>query len=271
MSVLRSLEREKDISVDLVVKAIEDALLIAYRRQEGPDTNARVELDRATGHVTVWAEERDEEGRLIREYDATPSGFGRIAASTAKQVILQRLRDAEDEITLGEFAGRESQIVSGVVQQGKDPRNLLDDLGRVEAILPPQDHVPTETYTHGERLRAWCRRSAGGTAALDHPRRAPIPLGAQALRARGLPEIADGTVEIAAIARKRATAPRWRSSPTSPASTRRARASDRLAAVSAMMNEAAWGEDRHCRLLGRPGAVRRERPVAGPGDARGSA
>src|SRR5690606_21683595 len=114
---------------------------------------ARVELDRATGHVTGWAEERDGEGRLIREYDATPSGFGRIAASTAKQVILQRLRDAEDEITLGEFAGRESQIVSGVVQQGKDPRNVLVDLGRVEAILPPQEQVPTETYTHGERLR----------------------------------------------------------------------------------------------------------------------
>ena len=234
MSVLRSLEREKDISVDLVVKAIEDALLIAYRRQEGPDTNARVELDRATGHVTVWAEERDEEGRLIREYDATPSGFGRIAASTAKQVILQRLRDAEDEITLGEFAGRESQIVSGVVQQGKDPRNVLVDLGRVEAILPPQEQVPTETYTHGERLRAYVvqvRRGHRGpsiTLSRTHPNLV------RKLFELEVPEIADGTVEIAAMRGKRATAPRWRSSPTSPASTRRARASDRLAAVSAM-------------------------------------
>lgn len=202
MSVLRSLEREKDISVDLVVKAIEDALLIAYRRQEGPDTNARVELDRATGHVTVWAEERDEEGRLIREYDATPSGFGRIAASTAKQVILQRLRDAEDEITLGEFAGRESQIVSGVVQQGKDPRNVLVDLGRVEAILPPQEQVPTETYTHGERLRAYVvqvRRGHRGpsiTLSRTHPNLV------RKLFELEVPEIADGTVEIAAIARE---------------------------------------------------------------------
>lgn len=155
MSVLRSLEREKDISVDLVVKAIEDALLIAYHRQEGTESSARVELDRTSGHVTVWAEESDDEGNVIREYDATPTGFGRIATSTAKQVILQRLRDAEDELTLGEFAGREFEVVSGIIQQGKDPRNVLVDLGRIEAILPPQEQVPGENYTHGERLRAY--------------------------------------------------------------------------------------------------------------------
>ena len=201
MSVLRSLEREKDISVDLVVKAIEDALLIAYRRQEGPDTNARVELDRATGHVTVWAEERDEEGRLIREYDATPSGFGRIAASTAKQVILQRLRDAEDEITLGEFAGR-SPRSSPVSSSRAGPRNVLVDLGRVEAILPPQEQVPTETYTHGERLRAYVvqvRRGHRGpsiTLSRTHPNLV------RKLFELEVPEIADGTVEIAAIARE---------------------------------------------------------------------
>jgi len=202
MSVLRSLEREKDISVDLVVKAIEDALLIAYRRQEGPDTNARVELDRATGHVTVWVEERDEEGQLVREYDATPSGFGRIAASTAKQVILQRLRDAEDEVTLGEFAGRESEIVSGIIQQGKDPRNVLVDLGRIEAILPPQEQVPTETYNHGERLRAYVvqvrkgHRGPSVTLSRTHPNLV------RKLFQLEVPEIADGTVEIAAIARE---------------------------------------------------------------------
>src|SRR5918999_2661444 len=96
MTALRSLESEKDISLDLVVKAIEDALLIAYHRTEGAAAHARVELDRSTGHVTVWAAETDEEGNALREYDDTPSGFGRIAATTAKQVILQRLRDAEE-------------------------------------------------------------------------------------------------------------------------------------------------------------------------------
>ncbi|WP_285757891.1 transcription termination factor NusA [Nocardiopsis ansamitocini] len=201
MSVLRSLEREKDISVDLVVKAIEDALLIAYHRQEGPDTPARVELS-PSGHVTVWAEERDEENQFVREYDATPSNFGRIATSTAKQVILQRLRDAEDELTLGEFAGREYEVVSGIIQQGKDPRNVLVDLGKIEAILPPQEQVPSETYTHGDRLRAYVvqvrkgHRGPSVTLSRTHPNLV------RKLFQLEVPEIADGTVEIAAIARE---------------------------------------------------------------------
>ncbi|MGI5118538.1 transcription termination factor NusA [Marinactinospora thermotolerans] len=202
MSVLRSLEREKDISVDLVVKAIEDALLIAYHRQEGTETKARVELDRSTGHVTVWATETDEEGEPVREYDATPSGFGRIATSTAKQVILQRLRDAEDELTLGEFAGREFEVVSGIIQQGKDPRNVLVDLGRIEAILPPQEQVPGESYNHGDRLRAYVvqvrkgHRGPSVTLSRTHPNLV------RKLFQLEVPEIADGTVEIAAIARE---------------------------------------------------------------------
>ncbi|MFB9799278.1 transcription termination factor NusA [Streptomonospora salina] len=202
MSVLRSLEREKDISVDLVVKAIEDALLIAYHRQEGSQVRARVELDRTSGHVTVWAAETDENGTRVGEYDATPTGFGRIATSTAKQVILQRLRDAEDELTLGEFAGRESEVVSGLIQQGKDPRNVLVDLGKVEAILPPQEQVPGETYGHGERLRAYVvqvrkgHRGPSVTLSRTHPHLV------RKLFELEVPEIADGTVEISAIARE---------------------------------------------------------------------
>src|SRR5919108_148612 len=104
MNVLRGLESEKDISMDLVIKAIEDALLVAYQRTEGAAPVARVALDRQSGHVTVWAAETGPDGEIIREYDDTPSGFGRIAATTARQVILQRLRDAEDELTFGEYA-----------------------------------------------------------------------------------------------------------------------------------------------------------------------
>ncbi|QBI55579.1 transcription termination factor NusA [Streptomonospora litoralis] len=202
MNVLRSLEREKDISADLVVKAIEDALLIAYHRQEGTEALARVELDRSSGHVTVWAAETDADGAVLREYDATPTGFGRIATSTAKQVILQRLRDAEDELTLGEFAGREYEIVSGLIQQGKDPRNVLVDLGKVEAILPPQEQVPGELYTHGERLRAYVvqvrkgHRGPSVTLSRTHPNLV------RKLFELEVPEIADGTVEISAIARE---------------------------------------------------------------------
>ncbi len=155
LSVLRSLESEKDISMDLAIKAIEDALLVAYHRSEGVAATARVEVDRGSGHVTVWAAETAEDGTVLREYDDTPSGFGRIAATTARQVILQRLRDAEDELTFGEYAGREGDIVAGVIQQGRDPRAVLVDLGKIEAVLPPSEQVPGERYAHGERLRCY--------------------------------------------------------------------------------------------------------------------
>ena len=118
LNVLRRLESEKDISMDLAIKAIEDALLRAYHSTPGAAPTARVAIDRGTGHVTVWASEPAEEGAEPREYDDTPDGFGRIAATTARQVILQRLRDAEDELTFGEYAGREGDIVAGVIQQG---------------------------------------------------------------------------------------------------------------------------------------------------------
>src|SRR4051794_21175703 len=135
MTALRSLESEKDISLELVVKAIEEALLIAYHRTEGAAVKARVELDRKSGHVTVWATEapaaageggdaQEASPAEPREYDDTPTNFSRIAATTAKQVILQHLRNAEDELTFGEYAGREGDIVAGVIQQGKDPRNV---------------------------------------------------------------------------------------------------------------------------------------------------
>src|SRR5690348_10221269 len=95
MAVLRSLEREREIAFDVLVDAIEQSLLVAYHRSPGAQEDARVELDRKTGHVSVLVHERDENGDIVREWDDTPEGFGRIAATTAKQVILQRLRDAE--------------------------------------------------------------------------------------------------------------------------------------------------------------------------------
>jgi transcription termination/antitermination protein NusA len=202
MTVLRSLESEKDISLELVAKAIEDAMLIAYHRTEGAAPRARVQLDRASGHVTVWAAELDEEGNVLREYDDTPSDFGRIAATTAKQVILQRLRDAEDDLTFGEYAGREGDIVSGIVQQGKDPRNVLVDLGKVEAVLPPQEQVPGEVYEHGERLRAYVVQVRKGHRGPSITLSRTHPSLVRKLFALEVPEIADGTVEIAAIARE---------------------------------------------------------------------
>ncbi|AXK35828.1 transcription termination/antitermination protein NusA [Streptomyces armeniacus] len=205
MSALRGLVREKEISFDLLVEAIESALLIAYHRSEGSRRDARVELDRKTGHVTVWAKESSEElaeGAEAREFDDTPTGFGRIAATTAKQVILQRLRDAEEEVTFGEYAGREGDVVAGMVQQGKDPKSVLVDIGKLEAILPPQEQVPGEDYAHGTRLRTYVVRVAKGVRGPSVTLSRTHPNLVKKLFELEVPEIADGSVEISAIARE---------------------------------------------------------------------
>jgi transcription termination/antitermination protein NusA len=202
MMVLRSLEREKEISFDILVEAIEQALLIAYHKTPGAQPKARVELDRKNGHVTVFAAETDEEGNVVAEYDDTPAGFGRIAATTAKQIILQRLRDAEDDAKFGEFSGKEGDVISGVIQQGRDPQDVLVDLGRLEAHLPAVERVPGERYDHGTRIKCLVvsvRKGMRGpqvTLSRSHPNLV------KKLFALEVPEIADGTVEICAIARE---------------------------------------------------------------------
>jgi N utilization substance protein A len=202
LSVLKSLEAEKDISLDLAIKAIEDALLVAYHKADGAATVARVEVNRGTGHVTVWAREASADGEPGQEYDDTPAGFGRIAATTARQVILQRLRDAEDELTFGEYAGREGDVVAGVIQQGRDPRAVLVDLGKLEAILPPTEQVPGERYVHGERLRCFVLHVRKGYRGPSVTLSRTHPGLVKKLFAMEVPEIASGAVEIAAIARE---------------------------------------------------------------------
>ncbi len=202
MSILRMLEREKEISFEVLVEAIEQALLMAYLKSPGAFEEARVELDRKTGHVTVLAAELDDDGKKVGEFEDTPKGFGRIAATTAKQIMLQRLRDAEDDIRFGEFAGKEGDIVSGVIQQGRNPDDVMVDLGKIEALLPVSERVPGESYTHGTRIKCLVvsvRRGMRGpqiTLSRSHPNLV------KRLFALEVPEIADGTVEIAAIARE---------------------------------------------------------------------
>ena len=202
LAALRALEREKEIPLDLLVRTIEQALLLAYHRTDGAQQHARVQLDRKSGHVVVWAQEHGPAGEVLREWDDTPAGFGRIAATTARQTILQRLRDAEDEQVLGEFSGKEGDIVSGLVQQSSDPRMIHVDLGSVEAVLPPAEQVPGERYQHGTRLRCYViavRKGVKGpsiTVSRTHPNLV------RRLFALEVPEVADGTVEIAALARE---------------------------------------------------------------------
>jgi N utilization substance protein A len=206
MAALRAVALDKEISIDLLVDSIEQALLVAYHHTPGAAEQARVVLDRATGHVTVWAmEDAGEdaaEGFVPREYDDTPEGFGRVASTTARQVLVQRLREAEDEITHGHFAGKVGDLVSGLVQQGSDTRLVFVDLGRVEGVLPPQESVATERHPHGSRVKALVvgtRRGPKGTQVVlsrTHPGLV------KALFALEVPEIADGSVEIVALARE---------------------------------------------------------------------
>jgi transcription termination/antitermination protein NusA len=202
VSALKALVREKDLSLDLVVDTIEQALLTAYLRTEGAASRARATLDRKTGHVVVYATEVDDEGNVVREYDDTPDGFGRIAATTARQVLLNRLREAEDDITHNEFAGREGDLISGVIQQNSNPRMVRVDIGKVEANLPPEEQVPGESYVHGERIKGIVTAVRKGfkgpqvTISRSHPNLV------RALFALEVPEIADGTVTINALARE---------------------------------------------------------------------
>jgi N utilization substance protein A len=213
MGALRLLERERDISLDVLVSAIEQALLSAYHRTPDAYPRARVELDRKSGHVTVWAREEirtpdpeDPEARgaveLGPEFDHTPHDFGRIATATARQVIVQRLRDAEDDQVLGMFRGKEGEVIAGVVQQGRDPRVVLVDVGGTEAVLPPHEQVPTEEYVHGERLRAYVVEVSRGMKGAQVTLSRTHPGMVRKLFELEVPEVADGTVEITAVARE---------------------------------------------------------------------
>ncbi|WP_456845185.1 transcription termination factor NusA [Cellulomonas sp. P5_C6] len=214
MQALRLLEREREISLDVLVSAIEQALLSAYHRTPGAQTRARVEVDRKTGHVTVWAREAaplgepDDEGIMPPpgpdgpEYDDTPDGFGRIATATARQVIVQRLRDAEDDQVLGAFRGKEGEVLGGVIQQGRDPRTVLIDVGGTEAVLPAHEQVPGEEYVHGDRIRGYVLEVARGQRGPQVTLSRTHPNLVRKLFALEVPEVADGTVEITAMARE---------------------------------------------------------------------
>ncbi|MCW1249827.1 transcription termination factor NusA [Acaricomes phytoseiuli] len=202
MSALRLLEREREVPLDKLIPAIEQALLVAYHKTPGAIEQSRAELDRKTGRVTIWAMELGAEGESLGEYDDTPEGFGRIAASTARQIILQRLRDVEDDNVLGEFRGKEGELISGQIQQGRNPNMIQVNLGSVEALLPPTEQVPGESYRHGNRIRAFVidvRRGAKGpsiTLSRSHPGLV------RKLFELEVPEIADKAVEIVALARE---------------------------------------------------------------------
>jgi N utilization substance protein A len=206
LGLLKTIEREKEIPFDELVSIIEQAILTAYGKHTSPSgevpSGTRVEMDRKTGHVGVFIPVTDDDDAVIGEEETTPDDFGRIAAFAAKQVIGQRLRDIADDAVLGEFKGKEGDIVAGVVQQGPNPRMIHVDLGSVEAILPPEEQSPGETYPHGSRLRVYVTSVGKGpkgpsiTVSRTHPGLV------RKLFALEVPEIASGLVEIISLARE---------------------------------------------------------------------
>ncbi|MEX2457355.1 MAG: transcription termination factor NusA, partial [Actinomycetota bacterium] len=208
INALRELEREKAISFETILRGLEEALAAAYkswRRGFGDEPDgARCELDPESGAVRMYAQALDEEQENVveeHEVDLPDEFLGRIAAQTAKQVIYQKLREAEHEQTYEEFSGREGDVVTGIIQQDSHRYTLLD-LGKVEALLPQAEQVPSEPYRHGERLKAYIvevRRTAKGpqiVVSRTHPGLL------KKLFEFEVPEIAEGIVEMKAVARE---------------------------------------------------------------------
>ena len=204
LSVLRGMEREREIPFEELVQIIEQAIQTAYLKHIGEvdATKARVTLDRKTGKVSIFVPELDDEGAVIGEAEDNPDDFGRIAAFAAKQVINQRLRDIGDDKVLGEFKGREGDIVAGVIQQGPNPRMIHVDLGTIEAILPPEEQVPGEDYAHGTRIRVYVTAVSKGLKGPQITVSRTHPSLVRKLFALEVPEIASGIVEITSIARE---------------------------------------------------------------------
>src|SRR6476661_6392570 len=239
IEAVRTIEKEKGIEEDTLIHALEDALLAAYKKTPGSSRHATVELDPDSGDFRVFSielpkdiEERviaeleaqeeetgehshvlvsdddlqidwsDVDPALVKRADVTPENFGRIAAQTAKQVILQRIREAEREMMYEEYIDRVGEVVTGIVQQAGDRNNVLVDLGKVESLLPRSEQVDGERYEQGSRIKAVITEVRSGTKGpqVILSRRDPELI--KTLFELEVPEIADGLVTIEGVARE---------------------------------------------------------------------
>ena len=225
IAALRELEREKGIAFETILQGLEEAMASAYKahwKPEHPEADDefvgfRAEIDPETGDLRIWQQELEEidvppieegeqpgvEMRVVseQEVEVTDDFKGRIGAQTAKQVIFQKLRDAEREMTYEEFAGREGDVVTGIVQQ-QERRYTLLDLGKVEALLPQGEQVPSEPLRHGERLKAYITEVRRGTKGPQIVVSRTHPGLLKTLFAMEVPEVEEGIVEIMAVARE---------------------------------------------------------------------
>jgi len=202
--VLEALElvaREKGVPTDTILDALANALVSAYKRTPGAAEEARVTIDADSGEILVYGQELDEDGNVTREWEDTPEDFGRIAATTAKQVIVQRLRDAKREQVFDIYEGREGDLVTGIVQQS-DHRYAMLDLGDAEAIMPSSERIPYERLERGNRVKAFILEVRGEGKGPQIVVSRSHPEFIRSLFALEVPELADGDVEIKVIARE---------------------------------------------------------------------
>lgn len=223
IEALNQLEKEKGISKEVLIEAIEAALISGYKRNFNSAQNVRVDIDRDSGQVRVFARKTVVEEVLdprleisqeaaaeispayelgdIVEIEVTPADFGRIAAQTAKQVVTQRIREAERSIIYEEFVDREEDVVTGVVQRA-DNRHYFIDLGRVEALLPFTETMPGERFKHNDRVKAYITRVEKSTKGPQVYVSRTHPGLLKRLFELEVPEIYDGIVEIRSVARE---------------------------------------------------------------------
>ena len=204
LDAMKQIAELRGIPVQTLFEALANALETAYKRMPGAWENSWVDIDPDTGEYHIWAQELDQDGAPLGqefEVEKDEAAFGRIAAQAAKQVMSQRVREAERDQKYEEYAGREGDIVTGIIQQS-DNRYTLLDLGKVEALLPQAEQVPYERYEHGARLKAYIvevRKTTKGpqiVVSRTHPGLI------KRLFELEVPEISSGVVEIKAAARE---------------------------------------------------------------------
>lgn len=201
MEELEVLEREKGVPKATILDALANALVSAYKRIPGAAEEARVTIDWESGEIRVYGQELDEDGNVTREWEDTPDDFGRIGAQTAKQVILQRLRDAKRAQVYDIYEGREGDLVTGIVQQS-DHRTVILDLGNAEAVMPFGEKIPYERLERGARVKALIlevrdEEAKGPQIVVSRSH----PDFIRRLFELEVPELVEGVVEIRAIAR----------------------------------------------------------------------
>ena len=202
MKALISLTTERDIPLDRLITAIEIAVKAAYVSTDEAKPYAHAKLDRETGEIRILVPIFGEDGEKIDEIVDEPTGFSRVATSTARQIIKEKMRESKDAEVVGEFTASVGDIVSGVIQQGRDHRMVYIDLGRVEGKIPPHEQVPGEIYTHGERIKCFVVEVKQGTRGPEVALSRSHPALVKQLFALEVPEIRERVVEVMGIARE---------------------------------------------------------------------